>query len=125
VASLHLGQHQALKRGKQGWLRSISSPWKFRRRADAVGTVREVVGTGASRVPRQWWLAGGHDSLPAGVTVSSPRRFFLVLAWMITAYESRTVASYRESGSTEPGPDFEVVHERDRGAFAVRTRPPI
>jgi hypothetical protein len=22
------------------------------------------------------------------------------------------------------GPDFEVVHERDRGAFAVRTRPP-
>ena len=25
----------------------------------------------------------------------------------------------------EPGPDFELVHERDRGAFAVRSRPLI
>jgi hypothetical protein len=25
---------------------------------------------------------------------------------MITAHESRTVASYRESSSTEPGPDW-------------------
>jgi hypothetical protein len=53
-------------------------------------------GTCPSRVLRQCWLAGGHDSLPAGVTVSGPRRFFLVLAWMITAHESRSVASYRE-----------------------------
>jgi hypothetical protein len=43
--------------------------------------------------------------------------------WMIQAHESRTVASYRENSSTEPGPDFEAVHQRDRGAFAVRTRP--
>jgi hypothetical protein len=33
-----------------------------------------------------------------------PRRFFLVLAWMITAHESRTVALYRESTNTEPAP---------------------
>jgi hypothetical protein len=47
----------------------------------------------------------------------------LVLAWMITAHESRTVASYRRNSSTEPGPDVEVVHEGDRGAFAVRSSP--
>jgi hypothetical protein len=48
----------------------------------------------------------------------------LVLAWMIPAHESRTVASYRKNSSTEPGLDFEVVHEGDSDAFAVRNRPP-
>lgn len=42
---------------------------------------------------------------------------------MITAHGSRTVGSYRESSITQPG--LEVVRERDRGAFAVRTRPDL
>jgi hypothetical protein len=42
---------------------------------------------------------------------------------MIQAHESRTVASYRENSNTEPAPDFEVIHERDRGALTVCTRP--
>jgi hypothetical protein len=61
-------------------------------------------------------VSRGHDSLPAG-------GHGLVLVWMITAHESRTVASYRKNSSTEPGLDFEVVLEGDRDAFAVRNRP--
>jgi hypothetical protein len=70
-----------------------------------------------SRPPRTPMVVSrGHDSLPAG-------GHGLVLVWMITAHESRTVASYRKNSSTEPGLDFEVVLEGDRDAFAVRNRP--
>ena len=49
-------------------------------------------------------VSRGHDSLPAGVTVSGSPAFSLLLAWMIPAHESRTVDTYRESRSRSPAP---------------------